>query len=294
MEKGQQVQHTRPILTTGYPLLVTQWHPTRNGALTPEQVTAGSHKKVWWRCAAGHEWQAEVKSRTGGCGCPYCANRSVQQQENDLATTHPELALQWDWERNEALLPTDLVAGSRRRVWWKCSKGHVWKSPVAVRSGKGAGCPVCAGKKVVTGENDLATVFPTIAAQWDREKNGSLTPETVTPWSNRRIWWKCSKGHSYSAAVGARTTKNSGCPYCTCRKVLEGYNDLETLYPAIAAQWHEELNGELTPQMVTSGSKKKVWWQCSDGHVWKAVIYSRTGGRKSGCPVCAGKVKTRR
>lgn len=284
----------QPVLTAGYPLLAGQWHPTRNGALTPEQVTAGSHRKVWWRCAAGHEWQAEVKSRANGSGCPYCANRSVQRLENDFATTHPMLAAQWDRELNGPLQPTDLVAGSHRRVWWRCQKGHVWKSPVAVRTGKGAGCPVCAGKVVVPGENDLATIFPAVAARWDWEKNESLTPEQVTPWSNRKVWWRCGKGHSYTAAVSTRTTKNSDCPYCTGRRVLTGFNDLETLHPAIAAQWHKELNGELTPQTVTSGSKKKVWWQCADGHVWKAVIYSRTGRRKCGCPVCAGKVKTRR
>jgi conserved domain protein (fragment) len=41
-----------------------------------------------------------------------------------------------------------------------------------------------------------------------------------------------------------------------------------------------------------AGSNKKVWWQCSMGHVWKSVIYPRTGAQQCGCPVCAGKVST--
>ena len=61
--------------------------------------------------------------------------------------------------------------------------------------------------------------------------------------------------------------------------------------PEIAGQWHPTLNGGLTPEMVTAGSSRKVWWQCPDGHVWKAIICSRTGKQKCGCPVCAGRVK---
>ena len=76
--------------------------------------------------------------------------------------------------------------------------------------------------------------------------------------------------------------------------MLAGFNDLATLEPKIAEQWHPEFNEPLTPQMVTPGSAKKVWWQCAEGHIWRAVIYSRTGGKKCGCPVCSGKVKESR
>lgn len=112
-------------------------------------------------------------------------------------------------------------------------------------------------KKVISGENDLATVFPQLAAQWDAEKNGSLTPGAVSPNSNRRVWWKCEKGHAYCAVIAHRAQSGSGCPYCTNRKVLQGFNDLATVQPLIGGQWHESLNGALTPEMVTAGSHKK-------------------------------------
>lgn len=141
---------------------------------------------------------------------------------------------------------------------------------------------------------DLHTLFPSIAAQWYREKNGPLTPETVSPYSNRRVWWRCDMGHPYQAVVAARTTHGSGCPYCANRKVLPGFNDLATTEPKVAAQWHPTLNGALTPEMVTAGSHRKVWWECPDGHIWKAVIYSRAGPQKTGCPVCAGRIQPAR
>ena len=131
-----------------------------------------------------------------------------------------------------------------------------------------------------------------MAAQWDKRKNGCLKPSDVAVSSNRPAWWRCELGHSYRATVSSRTQRKTGCPYCAGRKVLKGFNDLETLYPDVAAQWDPSLNGALTPEMVTSGSNKKVWWQCSMGHVWKSVIYPRTGAQQCGCPVCAGKVST--
>ena len=105
-------------------------------------------------------------------------------------------------------------------------------------------------------KNDLATLYPDIAAQWDEEKNGALRPSSVTAGSNRRVWWRCEKGHSYRAVIAQR---GDGCPYCANRKVLPGFNDLATVQPLVAKQWHESLNGALTPEMVTAGSHKKVW-----------------------------------
>lgn len=277
-------------LATQRPDLAAQWHPVKNGGMTPDRVLPGSHYKAWWVCDKGHEWQAVVKSRVGGCGCPVCANRSLNAGENDLAATHPELAQQWDQARNGGLTPRDVVSGSRRKVWWKCARGHTWQAMVTSRAG-GAGCPVCAGKIVLPGENDLASRFPKIAAQWHPRKNGRQTPDRISPYSNRKVWWICELGHEYQAMVTARTSNGSGCPYCAGRKVLPGFNDLATLEPLVAKQWHSVLNGALTPEMVTVGSHKKVWWQCPEGHVWKAVIHSRAGPRKCGCPVCAGKIK---
>ena len=166
--------------------------------------------------------------------------------------------------------------------------GHEWQATAASRA-RGVGCPICAGKVIVPEENDLGSRFPDVAAEWHPTKNGTLTPEKCSPSSNRKVWWRCPLGHEYQAAVGARTVSGSDCPFCTGRKVLVGFNDLATLNPAVAASWHPTLNGTLTPEDVTTGSRRKVWWACSEGHSWKAVVYSRARSKKSGCPICAGK-----
>jgi len=160
---------------------------------------------------------------------------------------------------------------------------------------EGCGCPYCAGKRAIPGETDLATVRPDILEQWDTEKNVGIDPSELLPSSHDKVWWKCELGHSWQAMVFSRAKENgAGCPYCTGRKVLPGFNDLATLKPKLAEEWYQSLNGELKPEDVTLGCNKKVWWQCSDRHVWQAAIYSRTRKKGTGCPVCAGMVKQRK
>lgn len=209
-------------------------------------------------------------------------------------TGREELLDQWHPTKNLPLTPDTVSGGSSRRVWWRCGKGHEWQSAVYARVSAGAGCPYCSGKLAVPGQTDLASRFPEVAFQWHPTKNAPLTPDQVLPGSHRLVWWLCKKGHEWQAVVAARTMGGSGCPYCAGRKALAGFNDLATLAPEVAAQWYWTLNGSLTPEQVTAGSRRKVWWECPYGHVWKAAIYSRTGEQHSGCPVCAGKARSRR
>ena len=134
--------------------------------------------------------------------------------------------------------------------------------------------------------------MPQLQKEWCTERNGALTPELVSCGQRRSVWWRCDKGHIYRAVIYSRAREGgTGCPYCAGRRVLAGFNDLETVMPELAQQWEPTLNGALTPQDVTRGSKKQVWWRCGEGHVWKAAVYSRTRKKAAGCPVCAGKVK---
>ncbi len=285
---GRKALPEQNCLAKQFPMLAVEWDSEKNAPLTPKDITPGSHKLIWWRCQNGHSYRSAVKTRVQGSGCPYCAGKNVLPEETSLATEYPSIAKEWDAAKNVPLLPTQVISGTRRKVWWRCPNGHSWRAAVYSRTTLGTGCPVCTGRQALAGENDLATLYPDIAAQWDEEKNGALHPSNVTAGSNRRVWWRCEKGHSYRAVIAQR---GDGCPYCANRKVLPGFNDLATAAPLVAKQWHETLNGALTPEMVTAGSHKKAWWQCSYGHAWKAAIYSRAGVQQCDCPVCAGKTR---
>lgn len=140
-----------------------------------------------------------------------------EQIKRDNSLLHyPVLVREWDYEANKGLLPENVSPGSEKRVHWICVKGHRYFSRVSHRV-NGVGCPFCSGKRIVPGENDLGSKNPILAAQWNFEKNGQLLPVQVSPSSNRKVWWKCNKGHEWQATINSRNT-GKGCPYCSGRR----------------------------------------------------------------------------
>lgn len=193
----------------------------------------------------------------------------------------PELIAEWDYDRNgmEGMFPSDISRGSHKIVWWRCHKGHSWRTHVYHRTA-GNGCPYCSGKKVLIGYNDLASKAPWLSEEWDYGKNNGISPETVTYGSSRKVWWKCKNGHSWQANICDRYSGN-GCPYCSGQKVWAGYNDFASRYPALAEEWDSVKNEGMLPSMVAHKSNRKVWWKCRDGHSWQAVVSDRASGK--GC-----------
>jgi hypothetical protein len=411
-------------LATVNPTLAKEWHPTKNLPLTPNDITGGSNKRLWWVCKKGHEWQAVVADRNRGRGCPYCS-RNLVSEDNCLQTVNPSLAKEWHFAKNGAIIPSNIAANSSKKVWWICNKGHVWQAKVADRN-RGRRCPFCNSqtsqlelrvytemkylfgnvnhrKKIKGVECDIYISSPQIAIEvdafhwhkdkydydrgksillkkenialfrvresglrrisksdvffsrsdtdfnilkrilhkilekttmrqdmtdrikeylrlgkianedeylklldmlpaplpgcslqecnqglakeWHPTKNGSLTPKDVSYASGKKVWWICSKGHEWKTTVSHR---NGGrrCPYCFGKRVHKG-NSLQTVNPILAREWHPTKNGSLAPNNITANSSKKVWWICSKGHEWAALISNRNAG--ASCPFCSGR-----
>lgn len=271
-----------------------EWNYEKNGKLKPEFFTAFSGKKVWWKCSKGHEWEAAINNRRAGHNCPYCSNQRLLPGYNDLETTHPELAKEWNYEKNFPLTPQDFITGSNKLVWWKCSKGHEWKASISNRIKgaslrgeiKGTQCPYCSNKKVQADFNDLATTHPELAKEWNYKKNGSFFPNQFTAGSNKKFWWKCSEGHEWVASINSRRT-GKGCPYCSNQKILQGYNDFASQHPEFLKEWNYEKNSPLLPTQITSGSPKMVWWICSKcGKRWQATVANRVKCHNLYCHHC--------
>jgi len=266
------------------PTLAKEWHPTKNGSLTPRDVTPFSSKKVWWLCSKGHEWETMVNPRSKGSGCPYCSGNRVSD-DNCLQTINPTIAKEWHPTKNGSQTPRNVTAFSGKKVWWLCPKGHEWEATLFNRS-SGQVCPYCSGRKV-SDKTRMQTVNPNLAKEWHPTKNGSLTPMDVSFNFYKKVWWLCPKGHEWEARIADRN-KGSGCPYCSGRKVSDN-NRLQTLNPSLSKEWHPTKNGSLTPMDVSFGCHKKVWWLCPKGHEWEATVNSRSNGQGCGCPYCAGK-----
>lgn len=263
--------------------LASEWDVTKNNGVAPASVLSGSHAMAWWQCVNKHSWRASISSRSRGSGCPVCANLQVQEGANDLATTHPGLAEEWNVVRNGDLSPSQVIAGTNKKLWWVCQFGHEYESAGSKRI-TGQACPVCSNHKVQIGFNDLASQYPEIAKSWEPELNGGSKPTQVTAGSSRKFWWACKHGHKFQATPAARL-HGIGCPVCAGKKVLEGINDLATTHPMLLAEWNYSRNVELKPTDVMAGTSKRIWWQCNLGHEWQTSGNKRVSGQ--GCPSCA-------
>lgn len=405
-----------------------------------DKLTARSGRKAWWKCEkCGNSWFATIASQNDAIkhGCPYCSGRNVLVGINDLESQFPDIAKEWNYEKNGQITPNSISAKSSKKVWWRCEEGHEWEATVANRTFNQSGCPRCNIESVnsfceqavyyyvkkvfpdaINGDhhieteldifipslntaieydgepwhlsekkkrldeakntlcassgirlirireprlspmkncvtinrtdsttskslnksiydllsllqadlsiigtidtdadsgsilaqfstkklnNSLQYCFPEVAKEWHPTKNGNLTPDCVSKASSRKVWWLGKCGHEWQMIVSDRTKKEYvnkhghhrkpyGCPFCSGKMLLPGFNDLLTRYPQIAEEWHPEKNLPLLPNEVMPGSQKRVWWLGKCGHEWQANVYSRTKGIGK-CPYCS-KTKT--
>lgn len=210
-------------LAEAFPELAAQWDYELNGDITPDNVSYGSHKNVWWKCPiCGHSYQKKIANRTAPAKrkteskyCPICLGRIIIPGYNSLKAKYPEIVAQeWDYEKN-TLDPDTIPPYYRTKVWWKCPNGHNYVSlPGNKILNNGGNCPYCSSQKLCK-ETSLAVVNPELAKEWHPTKNGNLTPSNVFANANRYVWWLCPKcGHEWKAKCSNRNVGKRGCPHC--------------------------------------------------------------------------------
>lgn len=216
-------------LFEAFPELLHEW--SSKNTISPDVITPFSHQQYWWKChTCGFEWKAAPASRSAGAGCPACSGRIAIEGKNDLQSQVPEIAAEWDYSKNGSLLPSQVTSHSNKMVWWKCKMcGQSWEARIAGRTTNHRGCPICAGRKVIPGVNDLASVNPTLSDEWDNEKN-NLSPSEITASSGKKAWWKCKIcGFGWAAQIASRNS-GAGCPRCA--------KSLQTSFPEQALYYY--------------------------------------------------------
>lgn len=204
-------------------------------------------------------------------------------KDNCFANRFPEIAKQCHPFKNNGLNPTQVPPHSHKKVWWQCEKGHEWMASFNNRS-KGQSCPYCVGTKLLK-ENSLALKRPDLIREWDYDKNTKINPEEVFELSNFKVWWKCSRNHSFFQVISKRSNRGTGCPYCSGRLPTKE-NCLLTKYPKLCEEW-DFIKNKFTPENITAHSVERVFWKCKKGHEWEARLDSRVRGHTN-CPYCRG------
>ncbi len=271
------------LLINTNPDLRKEWDFPKNAHVDFEKVRAHSSQKVWWRCPAGHEWQAKINTRAlQGYGCSYCSGRYTSYEQS-IAALYPKIAAEWHPTKNKDLHPDKIRPQSNKKVWWRCKSGHEWQSIVQHRTIGGAKCKACR-----IAERSLIYTHPELAAEWHPKKNLPLTASDVSHGMGKTVWWQCSQGHQWQAKIYSRVNARSGCRQCAVEsgRNKRRYAPIAESMPELAKQWHPTKNSSLTPDQVLPGSSQKIWWICprNKAHIWQAGVNSRAKGR--GCPHC--------
>lgn len=211
-----------------------------------------------------------------------CDHRRIEQSLNN---NYPEVSKEWDYEKNGTLTPEYVTAYSGQFVWWKCTIGHSWWAMIQNRTRLNQGCPEC--KQVYASENyNLSVTHPNLKEEWHPYLNEPFKITEYKPYSNKKIWWRCSKEHEWEATISSRTLQNTGCPFCSGKKATYE-NSFGHHFPGLAKLWHPSKNHPLTPFDVTRASGKKVWWLCEKGHEFEKRVCDQTRNPKSnGCSSC--------
>lgn len=207
--------------------------------------------------------------------------------DESLAIKFPDIAKEWDYAKNGNLSPSNVLAGSSKKVWWICSQGHSYFAAIANRTGPGKnGCPYCSvpAKRALKGFNDLQSKYPLIAEMWHPDKNLPLHPDEVLCGSGKRVWWLGKCGHEFDQSIN-NMVKGAGCPFCSHQKLLPGYNDFASTNPELLPEWDYEMN-DVQPTELMPHSHYKAWWKCPFGHSYQAWMSSRCGKTHTGCSIC--------
>ena len=348
---GRLVIKGKTDLLTLFPDVTKEWNYEKNGELQPQDVSAQSSKKVWWKCSEGHEWKATVSNRTGNkSGCPRCNIENVnsfceqavffyvKKAFSDAVNGDDHLGIELD-----IFIPSKMAAieydgeawhNNKRRQQNDAKKNAICERAgitlIRIREPRLPDIDNCltirresstANKSLDdairstlsllgidaievntdldTGyileqfatkkhQNSLAFCCPDVASEWHPTKNGSLTPDKVSKSSRRKVWWLGKCGHEWQMTIGDRTRTNGrpqGCPYCAGKRILIGYNDLESQYPEIASELHPTKNLGLKPTEIMPGSSKIVWWLGKCGHEWQSTPNQRCHTNDQ-CPIC--------
>ncbi len=289
---AKRVRPEKSLLYTR-PNLVPEWDDERDIG----DFETGSHYKAKWKCGTcAHSWKTEIRARAEkNRGCLSCLGQVAHSSgNNSMFVTHPLLAAEFHPTRNHGLDPRKLLAGTNKRLWWKCSScENEWATKGQHRA-EGSNCPFCSMNRLHSdGRNSVAS-NPRLANEFHISKNEGVDPKLVTVGDSNRYWWICSIcNHEWQNSPQNRHRLGQNCGSCAGNKAhSRGINSMSVTHPDMANEFHPTKNGKKNPASIKAGSNNKIWWLCSRcENEWISAPSTRLNHWNSnsrGCGYCSG------
>jgi very-short-patch-repair endonuclease len=196
---------------------------------------------------------------------------------------YPDIAIEWNHEKNSPLTPDLFTPKSDQKFWWICFKNHTWQATIKNRTIRNSGCPHCfnenrAGeinKRHLSKLGSISEKYPEVLPFWDHEKNNPRDPENITAVLTNTYSWICKEGHDFTRLLKSMV-KDTSCNRC---------QSIHKTHPELLKEWDYEKNSEINPLEIRQGSGISLWWICENGHSWSASIVRRLKDNKK-CYIC--------
>jgi hypothetical protein len=204
-------------------------------------------------------------------------------ERDSLLAVYPNVASEWDYDKNSPLTPDLFTPKSDQKFWWTCSKNHSWQATIKNRTLRDSNCPHCfdtrrvdeINKRYLSRLGSIAEKYPEVLPYWDHKKNIPSNPEKITAVLTNTYSWICMQEHSFTRLLKGMV-KDQSCKYC---------HSIKKTHPKLLDEWDFANNNHIDPIEITQGSDKSLWWLCENGHSWNASIVSRLKGNKK-CHAC--------
>jgi very-short-patch-repair endonuclease len=258
-------------------LKVDCWHPTKNGELTPRQVTKCSGKKYWFQCdVCNHDFDSVISQCIKeNRWCSYCANQKLCDEDEcsycfnksfasyNEKTVNGKLKVDcWHHTKNgelntKTILLNNLIKNIGFNVMYvimilivslyQCIKENRW-------------CPYCANQKLCDEDKCNHCFNKSFASYdgktengklkvdcWHHTKNGELTPRDVTKGTDKKCWFQCDVcNHDFDSRIASVSGSNNGwCPYCKNKKLCDEDECSHCFNKSFASYDKKTVNGKL-------------------------------------------------
>lgn len=249
-----------------HPELLSEWDACNS--VSPFEVTPYSKMLITWHCAKGHTWKAVIGLRSNGGGlCPVCYPFGANGKR--FSERYPELKERYAPENTTAF--EDHSLSDQTVAVWVCENGHHFQNTFEYINASGFNCPICSGRLVIHGVNDLKTLYPQIATMYDESRNELKSSEISPRSSDSSTWWVCEKGHHFQRTVAIHIRIGGKCPVCTGKIMQTGVNDLLTTYPQIKDIWDYSANDK-RPEDIFNTNHDAWNFKCDKGHHYMATV----------------------
>ena len=264
-----------------HPELLNEWAPENK--ISPYETAEYSCRKILWKCTEGHSWYATPGMRAKGYKkCPEC---STNGRSKKLIDYFPDSV---DFYSSDNTVPLESISfRSTQKYIWECNYGHLYEDSADHIYIRGRiACPVCENRLVIPGTNDLATMYPEIAAEYSTDNSTPVNEVSIVS-KDVSTFWTCPQGHKFTRSVAFHIESNGSCPVCTRSVLRVDQNNLATAYPQIARLWDPSMNLKL-PTETLDTTDEPISLIYDEGDTNNATV-DQSLNSKCTCPTCTNR-----